>query len=150
MLNRTKLMRTKTKRKIKKIVNYKADHPLASLADIGHEFGYSKQYIHKVLQQENVPTSVSEATKNVRNAKRRGVQYCLVCEEPSKRKVHLGECHFKYYNPIINCAACRAPFHRKRSKIRDNHTRGYVRHYCSRACYNRGQGEFSKQSVARQ
>ena len=141
MLNRKRLMRTKTKRKIKKIVNYRQNNPFVTLQNIADQFSVTKGYVHRVLKNNNVPTI---------RAKRKRVQYCLHCKELSTTKVHLGKCHFEYYNPIIYCAVCRIPFHRKRAKIMNNHNRGYQMNYCSRACYYKRQNGPSKQSGARQ
>ena len=95
--------------KIKRIVNYKQNNPTASLADIGNKFKVSKQYIHKVLKKQNIPTTLRVQKKHVK--------YCLICGLPSTRKVCRGKCHFEYYNIKVNCAFCRIPFYRKRAKI---------------------------------
>ena len=121
--------------KIKRIVNYKQNNPTASLADIGNKFKVSKQYIHKVLKKQNIPTTLRIQKKHVR--------YCLICGHPSTRKVCEGTCHFKYYNIKVNCSMCRIPFYRKRSKIFQNYERRYKKIYCSRKCYYRGQRESS-------
>ena len=117
--------------KIKRIVNYKQNNPTASLADIGNKFKVSKQYIHKVLKKQNIPTSIRVQKKHV--------SYCLVCGIASSRKICKGKCHFQYYNIKVNCAFCRIPFYRKRAKIVQNYERGYNKIYCSRKCYYRGQ-----------
>ena len=117
--------------KIKKIVNYKQNNPTASLTDIGNKFKVSRQYIHKVLKKQNIPTTLRVKKKHVR--------YCLVCGLPSTRKVCAGKCHFTYFNIKVNCASCRIPFYRKRAKIVQNYERGYNKIYCSRQCYCKGQ-----------
>lgn len=108
---------------------YRQEHPTLTLAEIGQEFGVSRQYIHKVLKQTNIPT---------KRAKQQFVKYCLVCGKATNRTVCAGRCHFQYYNIRVNCATCRITFYRKRGEIQAKYDRGYEKIYCSRQCYYRG------------
>ena len=111
------------------IVNYRLEHPTLTLAEIGKEFGVSRQYVHKVLKQTGTPTL---------RAKKRTVKYCLVCGTASDLMVCRGKCHFQYYNIKVNCATCRIAFYRKRGQIKLKYNRGYNKIYCSRMSYYRG------------
>ena len=114
---------------IAEIIQYRYDNPHDTLEQIGNNFQVSRQYIHKVLKNNNIPTI---------RAKRKKVQYCLHCKEPSPTVVHKGTCRFEYYNIKVNCASCRVPFYRKRGQIVNKYNRGYNKIYCSRPCYYRG------------
>ena len=114
---------------IVKIVHYKQENPTLTLADIGKQFGVSRQYIHKVLKQSDIPT---------KRVIQRFVNYCLVCGNSTPLKVCKGKGHFRYYNLLVNCSSCHIPFYRKRGQIINKHTRGYNKIYCSRRCYYRG------------
>ena len=124
--------------KIKRIVNYKQNNPTASLSVIGKKFKVSKQYIRKVLNKQNISTSISSIYDPRRTIKKH-VRYCLVCGKITTRKACLGKCHFEYYNIKVVCALCRIPFYRKRAKIVQTYERGYKQIYCGRQCYYRGQ-----------
>ena len=124
--------------KIKRIVNYKQNNPTASLSVIGKKFKVSKQYIRKVLNKQNISTSIS-STYDPRRTIKKHVRYCLVCGKITTRKVCLGKCHFEYYNIKVVCVLCRIPFYRKRAKIVQTYERGYKQIYCGRQCYYRGQ-----------
>ena len=108
---------------------YKQEHPTLTLAEIGQHFRVSRQYIHRVLKQTNIPT---------KRAKQQFVKYCLVCGKATNRTVCAGRCHFQYYNIRVNCATCRITFYRKRGEIQAKYDRGYEKIYCSRQCYYRG------------
>ena len=108
---------------------YRQEHPTLTLAEIGKEFGVSRQYIHKVLKHTNTPTL---------RAKKKQVKYCLVCGSATTRLVCKGRCSFDYYNIKVTCSWCRVPFYRKRGQIVDKYNRGYDKIYCSRRCYYRG------------
>ena len=64
----------KNPRKIKRIVRYKEENPTLTLKDIGKRFKTSKQYIHKVLKNQNIPTAI--------RAREKRVSYCLECASP--------------------------------------------------------------------
>jgi hypothetical protein len=113
-----------------KIIQHRYNNPHDTLQQIGDAFGVSRQYIYKVLKQNNVPTIRAKKMKNVR--------HCKICEEISTKLVHDGSCHFQYYNIKINCSYCRVPFYRKRSQIIKKYNSGYNNIYCSNGCYYRG------------
>ena len=114
---------------ISKIIQHRLNNPHDTLQQIANTFGCSRQYIHKVLLQNDVPTIRAKRQKNVR--------YCLICNEISTKLVHDGSCHFQYYNLKVNCAFCHIPFYRKRYSIIQKHREGYKKIYCSRDCYHR-------------
>jgi len=114
---------------ISKIIQCRQDKPFYTLQQIANSFGVSKQYVHKVLKGNNIPTLRSKRLKNVR--------YCFICRELSKKNVHDGSCHFQYYNLKVNCAFCHVPFYRRRSEIIQKHREGYKKIYCSRDCYHK-------------
>ncbi len=113
-----------------KIIQHRYNNPHDTLQQIGDAFGVSRQYIYKVLKQNNVPTIRAKKMKNVR--------HCKICGEISTKLVHDGSCHFQYYNIKVNCSFCRVPFYRKRSQIIQKYNNGYNNIYCSNRCYYRG------------
>ena len=113
-----------------KIVQYRQEHPHETLHEIGQHFKVTRQYVHKVLKQANIPT------KGVR---KKSVKYCVICGKSGTRIACKGSCHFEYYYLKVNCAFCRIPFYRKRGQIINMYNRGYDKIYCSRQCYYRGQ-----------
>jgi len=113
-----------------KIIQHRYNNPHDTLQQIGDTFDVSRQYIHKVLKQNNIPTIRAKKMKNVR--------HCKICGEISTKLVHDGSCHFQYYNIKVNCIYCRIPFYRKRSQIIQKYNRGYNNIYCSNRCYYRG------------
>ena len=118
--------------KIERIIKYRQEKPHETLQSIADYFKVSKPYIHKVLKNNNVPTS---------RVKIKTFKYCLVCGEatPRKRMVCPGECHYKYYNIKVNCAFCRVSFYRKRGQIVQKYNYGYNKIYCGKRCFYRGQ-----------
>jgi len=127
----------KNPRKIKRIVRYKEENPTLTLKDIGKRFKTSKQYIHKVLKNQNIPTAI--------RAKKKRVSYCLECKNliPAKtllkKPICSKKCHFKYYNIKILCDFCRIPFYRKRSALIQKSLRGYRHSFCTIQCFYRAQ-----------
>ena len=129
----------KNPRKIKRIVRYKEENPTLTLQQIGRRFKTSKQYIHKVLKNQNIPTAI--------RVRKKKVGYCLECRTPiqtrvlSKKPICSEKCHFKYYNIKVNCAFCRILFYRKRNEIiqryKDKRYKKYM--YCTRQCYDKAQ-----------
>jgi len=104
---------------ISRIVRHRQDNPFDTLQEIGEAFGFTRQYIYKVLKKNNMPTL---------RVKKRRVNYCLACNEPilvGNRKIHVGKCHFNYYNNRVDCLFCKVPFYRKRYR-KDK--------YCSSQC----------------
>jgi len=114
-----------------KIITYRQEHPHQTLAEIGSYFQVSRQYVHRVLKTNGVPTL---------RAKKKKFKYCLVCGQatPRQRMICPGKCSFNYYNIKVNCAFCRIPFYRKRGQIINKYDRGYNKIYCGRQCYYRG------------
>jgi len=113
---------------VTKIISHRHDNPYDTLQQIGDAFGVSRQYIYKVLKQNNVPTIRAKKMKNVR--------HCKICGEISTKLVHDGSCRFQYYYTEINCATCKKSFHRTRSLIKQNLEQGSTNHYCTRQCYS--------------
>ena len=111
-----------------KIIQHRYDNPHDTLEQIGENFSVSRQYIFKVLKQNDVPTLRAKRMKNPR--------HCKICGEISTKLVHDGSCHFQYYNFKVNCHYCRVPFYRKRSQIVQKYNRGYDKIYCSGECYH--------------
>ena len=111
------------------IIKYRQENPMLTLQDIGNNFKVSRQYIHRILKQANIPT---------KRIIKRPVKYCLVCGDVTTRKVCKGKCNFRYYNLMVNCITCHIPFYRKRGQIIEKYNRGYNKIYCSRRCYYRG------------
>jgi len=112
-----------------KIIQYRYDNPHDTLQQIGEAFKVSRQYIFKVLKQNEIPTLRAKKLKNVR--------HCKICGELSTKLVHDGSCHFQYYNLKINCATCRIPFYRKRSQIVQKYKQNFKNSYCSLSCYHK-------------
>lgn len=112
-----------------KIIQYRYDNPHDTLQQIGEAFKVSRQYVFKVLKQNEVPTLRAKKLKNAR--------HCKICGELSTKLVHDGSCHFQYYNLKINCATCRIPFYRKRSQIIQKYREGNKNNYCSIACFHK-------------
>ena len=114
------------------IIHYRQENPHKTLAEIGNHFKVSRQYIHRILKSNNIPTIRAKKVK---------FKYCLVCGQatPRQRMVCPGKCSFNYYNIKVNCAFCRIPFYRKRGQIKNKYDRGYKKIYCGRQCYYRGQ-----------
>ena len=113
------------------IVQERFENRYATLREIGAKFGVSRQYIHKVLKQEQVPTL---RLKKIR------FSICLVCEqkvENSLAKVHIGKCYGEYYYQLIHCDNCFAEWHMKRAIIMQKTRRGDKHGYCSRGCYTK-------------
>ena len=111
---------------ISKIVQHRQDNPFDTLQEIGEAFGFTRQYIYKVLKKNNMPTL---------RVKKRKVNYCLACNEPilvGTSKIHKGKCRHSYYNIKIECAFCKIPFYKKRYR-KDQ--------YCSVSCAGRGSSE---------
>jgi len=132
---RSLLPRKKLKTK-DKIIRLRQSSPFLTGSDISRKLGVSRQYISRILKMHNIP--------NI-SVRPRETKYCLVCGNatPRKRRVCPGQCSFKYYNILVNCAFCRVEFYRKRGKISNNYYRGYKNNYCSRRCYYRGQRDKS-------
>ena len=111
---------------ISKIIQHRQDNPFDTLQEIGEAFGFSRQYIYKVLKKNNMPTL---------RVKKRKVNYCLECNEPilvGNSKIHKGKCRFLYYNIKIECGFCKIPFYKKR--YRDSI-------YCSMSCFKKANSE---------
>ena len=104
--------------KTSKIIQHRYDNPHDTLQQIGNAFKVSRQYIYKVLKQNNVPSLRAKRMKDAR--------HCKIC----------GELSTKYYNIKVNCHYCRVPFYRKRSQIVQKYNRGYDKMYCSGECYH--------------
>jgi len=127
----------KNPRKIKRIVRYKEENPTLTLKDIGKRFKTSKQYIHKVLKNQNIPTAI--------RARKKRVSYCLECASPIyikyllKKPICSTKCHFKYFNIKITCDYCRTPFYRKRSALIQKSVMGYKHSFCTLQCFYRAQ-----------
>ena len=113
---------------ISKIIQYRYDNPHNTLQEMGDAFDVSRQYIFKVLKQNNIPTIRAKRMKNPR--------HCKICGEIGTKLVHDGSCHFQYYNLKVNCTYCRIPFYRKRSQIVQKYQEGYKRLYCSSKCFH--------------
>ena len=114
---------------VTKIIQHRQHNPYDTLQQIGDAFGVSRQYIHKVLKQNDVSTLRVKKVKNVK--------YCQICKEPSGNKlVHEGTCHFQYYYNEVNCATCQKSFYRKRSEIKQRLKWGYKNNYCTQQCYS--------------
>ena len=114
---------------VTKIISHRHDNPYDTLQQIGDAFGVSRQYIYKVLKQNNVPTIRAKKMKNVR--------HCKICGEISTKLVHDGSCHFQYYNIKLTCNYCLVPFYRKRAEIIHKYHRGYKKNYCSQQCFHK-------------
>jgi hypothetical protein len=114
---------------ISKIIQYRYDNPHDTLQQIGNAFKVSRQYIHEVLKNNDIPT--------IRAKRQKGTRYCLVCKELSTTLVHKGTCHFQYYNIKLTCTYCRVPFYRKRADIVHKYHRGYGKNYCSQQCFHK-------------
>ena len=129
----------KNPRKIKRIVKYKEENPTLTLEDIGKRFKTSKQYIHKVLKNQNITTAI--------RVKKKRVFYCLECKTPiqtkflRKKPTCSKKCHFRYYNIKIFCDFCRIPFYRKRALLIQKSLMGYKHSFCTLQCYRRAQRE---------
>ena len=111
---------------ISKIVRHRQDKPFDTLQEIGEAFGFTRQYIYKVLKKNNMPTL---------RVKKRKINYCLACNEPilvGTSKIHRDKCRHSYYNIKIECAFCKIPFYKKRYR-KDQ--------YCSVSCAGRGSSE---------
>ena len=117
----------KSQRKIKKIIQYRYGKPFATLDEIGRRFSCSRQYVHKVLKKNNVPTT---------RVVRKKVRYCPECGTPTSRRACVGKCSMYYLNRLLYCLVCRKEFWRKRWRVRGNYNAGYINQYCSRRCYN--------------
>ena len=123
------MKKTKRQSQNSKIIQYRYDNPHDTLQQIGGAFKVSRQYIFKVLKQNNVSTLRAKRMKNPR--------HCKICGELSTKLVHDGSCHFQYYNIKINCANCRIPFYRKRSQIVQKYLEGNKKNYCSIGCFHK-------------
>ena len=110
------------------IVKYRQEHPILTLADIGNKFGVSRQYIYKVLKNNNVPT------KGVRRKKSNPCKFCGSLHY-KRNQFCSSECRFTYTHIEVHCAFCHVPFYRTRQIIDKNMRRGYNRIYCSRICF---------------
>ena len=111
------------------IVKERYENRYATLREIGEKFDVSRQYIHRVLKQENVPTQ---------RLKRERFSICLVCDHrinDSLAKVHQGKCHGEYYYKLIHCDNCFAKWHMKRALIMQKIRRNDKHSYCSRRFY---------------
>ena len=113
---------------ISKIIQYRYDNPHDTLQQIGDAFDVSRQYIFKVLKQNDIPTLRAKRIKNAR--------HCKICGELSTKLVHGGSCHFQYYKLKVNCTFCLTPFYRKRSEIVQKYNYGYKKLYCSLECFH--------------
>jgi hypothetical protein len=123
----------KKRNSIKEIIKYKQENLSKTLQEIGNHFGFSRQYIHTVLKQNNISTF--RVPSNIKLNK------CLVCGDYSKTKIHEGSCTFKYYNIKIECAFCKIPFYRKRAEINTRRNYGYKKIFCGLKCYNKSRGD---------
>ena len=113
------------------IIKYRQENPMLTLQDIGNNFKVSRQYIHKVLKNNNIPT------KGVRRKKSRKCKFCSSLQY--KRNQYCSpECRFKYTHIQVHCAFCHIAFYRTRQILTKNMKRGYNRIYCSRSCLARG------------
>jgi hypothetical protein len=127
----------KNPRKIKRIVRYKEENPTLTLEQIGERFKTSRQYIHKVLKNQNIPTAI--------RVKKKKVGYCLECNNAVYKEYHYikrlcsKKCHFKYFNIKIICDYCKIPFYRKRSALIQRSIYGYKHSFCTVQCYYRAQ-----------
>mgnify|MGYP003652889907 FL=1 len=127
----------KNPRKIKRIVRYKEENPTLTLQQIGRRFKTSKQYIHKALKNQNIPTAI--------RVRKKKVGYCLECtnviykESQYIKRVCSTKCHFKYFNIKITCDYCRTPFYRKRSTLIQRSVMGYKHSFCTLQCFYRAQ-----------
>ena len=113
---------------ISKIIQYRYDNPHDTLQQIGDAFDVSRQYVSKVLLDNDIHT--------VRAKTQKDVKYCLHCKEISTTLVHKGSCYFQYYNIKLTCTYCRVPFYRKRADIIHKYKRGYKKNYCSHQCFH--------------
>ena len=118
----------KKSKKVLTIIKYKEENPLVTLQEIGTHFKCSRQYIHKVLKQNNI------ARYRVPRNLLKQYKKCLVCGELSTKLVHDGSCHFQYYNIKITCSYCRVPYYRKRAAIKQKINMGYRKNYCRQQC----------------
>lgn len=116
------------KRDIKRISIFKEEHPLMTLQQIADHFSVSRQYIHRVLKQHDLPTN--------NRLKRQTAYYCLQCKEllPKKRQFCSKECSFKYRHIKVNCSVCHVPFYRTRAYLKFKYSQGQEYIYCSRNC----------------
>ena len=125
------MKKNKRQSQTSKIIQYRQDNPFDTLQEIGEAFGFTRQYIYKVLKKNNMPTL---------RVKKRRVNYCLACNEPilvGTRKIHQGKCRFSYYNIKIECGFCKIPFYRKRY-------RNSI--YCSMSCFKK---DISEKALSR-
>ena len=127
------MKKTKHQSTVSKIIQYRYDNPHDTLQQIGDAFKLSRQYIFKVLKQNEVPTIRAKKMKNAR--------HCKICGELSTKLVHDGSCHFQYYKLKIVCTFCRVPFYRKRSEIVQKYRAGYNNLFCSVKCSVRHKSE---------
>jgi len=113
------------------IIQYRQENPMLTLQAIGNNFNVSREYIYKVLKDNNIPT------KGVRRKKSRS---CKGCETLHYKRNQFcsPECRFTYTHIEVHCAFCHVPFYRTRQIIDKNMRRGYNRIYCSRSCLARG------------
>ncbi len=124
----------KRSRKVLAIIKYKEKNPSLTLQEIGTHFKSSRQYIHKVLKQNDISTYriPRNPFKNYRR--------CLICGELSTKLVHDGSCHFQYYTIKLTCSFCRVPYYRKKAAIEQAIKSGYRKNYCSHQCYRKDRG----------
>jgi len=114
---------------IAEIVQERYENRYATLREIGEKFGVTRQYVHKVLKQNEVPTL---------RLKKDRFSICLICDDrimDSMAKVHQGKCHGEYYYKIVRCDNCFAKWHMKRSVLISKIKRKDRHGYCSRSCY---------------
>ena len=116
---------------ISDIIQYRQEHPMLTLQAIGNNFNVSREYIYKVLKDNNIPT------KGVRRKKSRACKFCGGLHH-KRNQFCSPECRFKYTHIEVHCAFCHVPFYRTRQIIDKNMRRGYNRIYCSRSCLARG------------
>ena len=114
---------------IAEIVLERQENRYATLREIGEKFGVTRQYVHKVLKKQNIPTL---------RLKKERFSICKICDlriDGSLAKVHQGKCHGEYYYKIVRCDNCFAKWHMKRSVLISKIKRKDRHGYCSRSCY---------------
>ena len=119
-----------------KIIRYRKRWPLKSSYKIAQEVGVSRQYVHKILKQADLTTSVPRHTK---------IYTCIQCDSNYKRVKNKGSksfcssiCKHDYYHVKVKCSFCRVIFRRLRGHLTRGLKQGYTHLYCSPTCRNKG------------
>ena len=129
------------KRRRKEILLYNELDPLATLIEIGEQFGVTKQYISQFLRSNNIVQGTTKRRKDSRP-----IRYCKHCGKRTQMAsygvyypVVCPECKFYHKKLLVHCAFCKTPFYREKNTIRYTRKNKEKMIYCSLSCYHKGE-----------